>query len=130
MEIIYGSLNLYQDYQAKYNNYSNCIIFHVLVLVLYKFIILLNCIRIDVALADHIEFKSSALSLSSKLLFSWLKLLNLSFLHVQVVGRFLSRRFHPKSTSCRWLFPFYFSNITLRTDLLYQHSELLAQFLK
>ena len=33
----------------------------------------------------------------------------------RVVSRFLSRRFHPKS---RWLFPFYFSNITLRTDLL------------
>ena len=33
----------------------------------------------------------------------------------RVVSRFLSRRFHPKS---RWLFPFYFSNITLGTDLL------------
>ena len=33
----------------------------------------------------------------------------------RVVSRFLSRRFHPKS---RWLFPFYFSNITLKTDLL------------
>ena len=33
----------------------------------------------------------------------------------RVVSRFLIRRFHPKS---RWLFPFYFSNITLRTDLL------------
>ena len=33
----------------------------------------------------------------------------------RVVSRFLSRRFHPKS---RWLFPLYFSNITLRTDLL------------
>ena len=33
----------------------------------------------------------------------------------RVVGRFLSRRFHPKS---RRLFPFYFSNITLRTNLL------------
>ena len=33
----------------------------------------------------------------------------------RVVSRFLSRRFHPKS---RRLFPFYFSNITLRTDLL------------
>ena len=33
----------------------------------------------------------------------------------RVVSRFLSRRFHPKS---RWLLPFYFSNITLRTDLL------------
>ena len=32
-----------------------------------------------------------------------------------VVSRFFSRRFHPKS---RRLFPFYFSNITLRTDLL------------
>ena len=31
------------------------------------------------------------------------------------VSRFLSRRFHPKS---RRLFPFYFSNITLKTDLL------------
>ena len=34
---------------------------------------------------------------------------------LRVVSRFLSRRFHPKS---RQLFPFYFSNITLRTDLL------------
>ena len=34
---------------------------------------------------------------------------------VRVVSRFLSRRFRPKS---RRLFPFYFSNITLRTDLL------------
>ena len=33
----------------------------------------------------------------------------------RVVSTFLSRRFHPKS---RRLFPFYFSNITLRTDLL------------
>ena len=33
---------------------------------------------------------------------------------VRVVSRFLSRRFHLKS---RWLFPHYFSNITLRTDL-------------
>ena len=33
----------------------------------------------------------------------------------RVVRRFLSSRFHPKS---RRLFPFYFSNITLRTDLL------------
>ena len=33
----------------------------------------------------------------------------------RVVSRFLSGRFHPKS---RWLFPFYFSNITLKTDLL------------
>ena len=33
----------------------------------------------------------------------------------RVVSRFLSRRFLPKS---RRLFPFYFSNITLRTDLL------------
>ena len=33
----------------------------------------------------------------------------------RVVSRFLSRRFHPKS---RQLFPFYFSSITLRTDLL------------
>ena len=33
----------------------------------------------------------------------------------RVVSRFLSSRFHPKS---RLLFPFYFSNITLRTDLL------------
>ena len=33
----------------------------------------------------------------------------------RVVSRFLSRRFHPKS---RRLFPFYFSNITFRTDLL------------
>ena len=33
----------------------------------------------------------------------------------RVVGRFLSSRSHPKS---RRLFPFYFSNITLRTDLL------------
>ena len=33
----------------------------------------------------------------------------------RVVSRFLSRRFHPKS---RQLFPFCFSNITLRTDLL------------
>ena len=33
----------------------------------------------------------------------------------RVVSRFLSRRFHPKS---RRLFPFYFFNITLRTDLL------------
>ena len=32
-----------------------------------------------------------------------------------VVSRFLSRRFHPKS---RRLFPFYFSSITLKTDLL------------
>ena len=34
---------------------------------------------------------------------------------IRVVSRFLSRRFHPKS---RRLFRFYFSNITLRTDLL------------
>ena len=34
---------------------------------------------------------------------------------IRVVSRFLSSRFHPKS---RRLFPFYFSNITLRTDLL------------
>ena len=34
---------------------------------------------------------------------------------IRVVSRFLSRRFHPKS---RWLFPFYFSNVMLRTDLL------------
>ena len=33
----------------------------------------------------------------------------------RVVSRFVSSRFHPKS---RWLLPFYFSNITLRTDLL------------
>ena len=33
----------------------------------------------------------------------------------RVVSRFLSSRFHPKS---RQLFPFYFSNIMLRTDLL------------
>ena len=33
----------------------------------------------------------------------------------RVVSRFLSRRFYPKS---RRLFPFYFSNITLRTYLL------------
>ena len=33
----------------------------------------------------------------------------------RVVSRFLSSRFHPKS---RRLFPFYFSNITLRIDLL------------
>ena len=33
----------------------------------------------------------------------------------RVVSRFLSSRFHPKS---RWLFPFYISNIKLRTDLL------------
>ena len=33
----------------------------------------------------------------------------------RVVSRFLSKRFHLKS---RRLFPFYFSNITLRTDLL------------
>ena len=33
----------------------------------------------------------------------------------RVVSRFLSRRFHPKN---RRLFPFYLSNITLRTDLL------------
>ena len=33
----------------------------------------------------------------------------------RVVSKFLSRRFHPKR---RQLFPFYFSNITLRTDLL------------
>ena len=33
----------------------------------------------------------------------------------RVVSRFLSRRFNPKSMR---LFPFYFSNITLRTDLL------------
>ena len=33
----------------------------------------------------------------------------------RVVRRFFSRRFHPKS---RRLFPFYFCNITLRTDLL------------
>ena len=32
----------------------------------------------------------------------------------RVVGRFLSSRLHPKS---RRLFPFYFSNITHRTDL-------------
>ena len=42
---------------------------------------------------------------------------NIQFKHVvtRVVSRFLSRRFHPKS---RRLFPFYFSNITLRTDLV------------
>ena len=34
---------------------------------------------------------------------------------IRVVCRFLSSRLHPKS---RWLFPFYFSNITLSTDLL------------
>ena len=34
---------------------------------------------------------------------------------IRVVSRFLSRRFHPKS---RRLFPFYFFNITLKTDLL------------
>ena len=33
----------------------------------------------------------------------------------RVVSRFLSSRSHSNS---RWLFPFYFSNITLRTDLL------------
>ena len=33
----------------------------------------------------------------------------------RIVSTFLSRRFHPKS---RQLFPFNFSNITLRTDLL------------
>ena len=33
----------------------------------------------------------------------------------RVVSRFLSSRFHPKS---RQLFPFYFSNVMLRTDLL------------
>ena len=33
----------------------------------------------------------------------------------RVVSRFLSRRFHPKS---RGQFPFHFSHITLRTDLL------------
>ena len=33
----------------------------------------------------------------------------------RVVSKFLSGRFHPKS---RLLFPYYFSNITLRTDLL------------
>ena len=33
----------------------------------------------------------------------------------RVVSRFLSSQFHPKS---RWLFPCYFSNIILRTDLL------------
>ena len=33
----------------------------------------------------------------------------------RVVSKFLSSRFHPKSM---WLFPFYFSNITLRTDPL------------
>ena len=33
----------------------------------------------------------------------------------RVISRFLSWRFHSRS---RWLFPFYFSNITLRTDLL------------
>ena len=33
----------------------------------------------------------------------------------KAVSRFLSSTFHPKS---RWLFPFYFSNITIRTDLL------------
>ena len=33
----------------------------------------------------------------------------------RVVSRFFSSRFHPKS---RRLFPFYFSNITFRTDLL------------
>ena len=40
----------------------------------------------------------------------------LQILHyIRVVSRFLSSRFDPKS---RRLFPFYFSNITLRTDLL------------
>ena len=34
--------------------------------------------------------------------------------NIRVVSRFLGRRFHPKS---RQLFPFYFSNMTLRTDL-------------
>ena len=34
---------------------------------------------------------------------------------IRVVSRFLSRRFYPKS---RQLFQFYFSNITLGTDLL------------
>ena len=34
---------------------------------------------------------------------------------IRVVSRFLIKRFHPKS---RRLFPFYFSNITLRTDPL------------
>ena len=34
---------------------------------------------------------------------------------LRVVRRFLSSKFHPKS---RWLFSFYFSNITLRTDVL------------
>ena len=34
---------------------------------------------------------------------------------LRAVSKFLSSRFHPKS---RRLFPFYFSNITLRTDLL------------
>ena len=33
----------------------------------------------------------------------------------RVISRFLTSRFYPKS---RQLFPFYFSNITLRTDLL------------
>ena len=36
-------------------------------------------------------------------------------INTRVVSTFLSRRLHAKS---RWLFPFYFSNITLRTDLL------------
>ena len=34
----------------------------------------------------------------------------------RVVSEFLSSRFHPKS---RRLFPFYFSNITLKTDLTF-----------
>ena len=37
------------------------------------------------------------------------------YVQCRVVSRFFGRRLHPKS---RWLFPFYFSNITLRTDLL------------
>ena len=45
--------------------------------------------------------------------YSWTLTL-LTFSH-KVVSRFLSSRLHPES---RWLFPFYFSNITLRTDLL------------
>ena len=40
----------------------------------------------------------------------------LQILHyIRVVSTFLSSRFDPKS---RWLFPFYFSNMTLRTDVL------------
>ena len=40
----------------------------------------------------------------------------LQILHyIRVVSTFLSSKFDPKS---RWLFPFYFSNITLRTDVL------------